>query len=88
MTAREIIMEGNEGYKFRDVIDNLTEEQILDCMEEYAKQQNGYSKEEAEQLTLESLDLGMRIRQDQLAGYSEKSGKELHKEWFEKFKKK
>ena len=46
------------------------------------------SEEEVYQLTLESLDLGMRIRQDQLNGYSEKSGKELHKEWFEQFKKK
>ena len=46
MTAREIIMEGNEGYQFRDVIDNLTEQDILDCMEEYAKQQQGYSEEE------------------------------------------
>lgn len=38
MTAREVIMEGNEGYKFRDVIDNLTEDDILDCMHEFAKQ--------------------------------------------------
>jgi hypothetical protein len=45
-SAREIIMEGNEGYQFRDVIDNLTEQDILSCMEEYAKQQQGYSKED------------------------------------------
>ena len=37
MTAREVIMDGNEGYKFIDVIDNLTEDDILDCMHEYAK---------------------------------------------------
>jgi hypothetical protein len=47
-----------------------------------------YSEEEVFELTLNALDLGMTIRQDQLKGYSEKSGKELHKEWFEKFKKK
>ena len=47
-----------------------------------------YSEEELYKLTLESLDLGMKIRQDQLNGYSEKSGKELHKEWFEQFKNK
>jgi hypothetical protein len=51
------------------------------------QQERRYSEEEVYQLTLESLDLGMRIRQDQLNGYSEKSGKELHKEWFEQFKK-
>jgi hypothetical protein len=37
MTAKEVIMEGNEGYPFRYVIDNLTEEDILDCMKEFAK---------------------------------------------------
>lgn len=47
-----------------------------------------YGEEEVYKLSLESLDLGMTIRQDQLNGYSEKSGKELHKEWFEQFKKK
>lgn len=47
-----------------------------------------YSEEEVYKLTLESLDLGMQIRQDQLNGSSDKSGKELHKEWFETFKKK
>jgi hypothetical protein len=49
---------------------------------------NKFSEEELYKLTLESLDLGMKIRQDQLNGYSEKSGKELHKEWFEQFKNK
>ena len=38
MTAKEVIMDGNEGYKFIDVIDNLTENDILDCMHEFAKQ--------------------------------------------------
>jgi len=37
MTAREIIMEGNEGYSFIDVINNLTEDQIIDCMHEYTR---------------------------------------------------
>ena len=57
----------------------------------YAKQEQDkkkFSEEELYQLTLESLNLGMRIRQDQLNGYSEKSGKELHKEWFEQNKNK
>jgi len=52
------------------------------------QQERSYSDEEVYKLTLEAIDLGMRIRQDQLSGYSEKSGKELHKEWFEQFKKK
>jgi hypothetical protein len=38
MTAREAIMEGNEGYRFRDVIDSLDEDIILMCMKEYAKE--------------------------------------------------
>ena len=49
---------------------------------------NDFSEEEVFELTLNALDLGMTIRQDQLKGYSEKSGKELHKEWFEKIKNK
>ena len=47
-----------------------------------------YSEQEVFELTLKALDLGMTIRQDQLNGYSEKSGKDSHKEWFEQFKKK
>jgi hypothetical protein len=35
-TARDFLMDGNEGQPFRDVIDNLDEDIILDCMEEYA----------------------------------------------------
>jgi hypothetical protein len=54
---------------------------------EFHQQERSYSEEEVFRLTLEALDLGMRIRQDQLNGYSEKSGKELHEEWFEQFKK-
>jgi hypothetical protein len=47
-----------------------------------------YNEEEVYKLTLDALDLGMTIRQNQLNGYSDKSGKELHKEWFEQFKNK
>jgi len=49
---------------------------------------NKYSEEEVFQLTLDALDLGMKIRQNQLNGHSDKSGKELHSEWFEQLKKK
>lgn len=38
MTARETIMLGNEGARFRDVIDNLDEDIILECMHDYAKE--------------------------------------------------
>lgn len=51
------------------------------------QQEQMYSEEDMYQLTLESLDLGMKIRQDQLNGFSDKSGKELHKEWFKQVKK-
>jgi hypothetical protein len=47
-----------------------------------------YSEEEVFRLTLDALDLGMIIRQEQLVGYTQKSGKELHLEWFEQHKKK
>lgn len=41
-----------------------------------------YTKEELFKATLEALDYGMQIRQEQLNSYSEKSGKELHEQWF------
>ena len=47
-----------------------------------------YSEEEVFRLTLDALDLGMRIRQDQLFGHTQKSGKELYEEWFDEHKKK
>lgn len=36
-TARELLMEGNEGHSFRDVIDNLDEVNIIEVIQEYAK---------------------------------------------------
>ena len=51
------------------------------------QQERMYSEKEVFELTLNALDLGMRIRQEQLMHYSEKSGRESHKEWFEQFKK-
>ena len=37
-TAREHIMHANEGDTFYNVICNLTEDQIIDAMKEYAEQ--------------------------------------------------
>jgi len=74
------------GVKSKDIINIIQQEAFIRGAK--WEQERSYSEEDLYQLTLESLDLGMRIRQDQLNGYSEKSGKELHKEWFEKFKKK
>lgn len=56
-TARDFLMDGNEGQRFRDVIDNLDEDIILDCMEEYAdyKIENSAKKNKAENL-FESLE--------------------------------
>jgi 16S rRNA C1402 N4-methylase RsmH len=36
-TARELLMDGNEGHSFRDVIDNLDEADIIEVIQEYAK---------------------------------------------------
>lgn len=82
MTAREIIMEGNEGYRFRDVIDNLTEEDILDCMEKYAKQQHGFvdgAKEQAKRMYSEEevMDIILILGKLSFANDNER------KEWFE-----
>jgi hypothetical protein len=52
------------------------------------KEERSYSEEEVFRLTLDALGLGMRIRQDQLFGHTQKSGKELHEEWFDEHKKK
>jgi hypothetical protein len=51
-TARDFLMEGNEGCHFRTVIDNLDEDIILDSMEEYAnfKVQNSAKEIKTEDL--------------------------------------
>lgn len=36
------------------------------------------------EIALEALELGMKIRQDQLLGNSDKSGKQIFDEWFDK----
>lgn len=37
MTAEACLKEGNEGYDIRTILDNLTDEQIIDCMVDFAK---------------------------------------------------
>lgn len=54
--------------------------------EDKKQEEKLYTRTQLFNATLETLELGMQIRQDQLNGYSNKSGKELHKEWFEKYK--
>lgn len=46
-----------------------------------------YSEEELFKLTLDAVNLGMTIRQNQLSGYCLESGNKLHSEWFEEIKK-
>ena len=46
-----------------------------------------YSEEELFTLTLEAVNIGMSLRQDQLNGWSDESGNGVHKAWFEQFKK-
>jgi hypothetical protein len=58
-TARDFLMDGNEGQRFRDVIDNLDEDIILDCMEEYAdyKVLNSAKKEIKTENLFDSLEI-------------------------------
>lgn len=50
------------------------------------KQEKLYTEEELFIRTLEAVNVGMRLRQDQLNGWSYESGNDTHKEWFEKIK--
>jgi hypothetical protein len=58
-TARDFLMDGNEGQPFRNVIDNLDEDIILDCMEEYAdyKILNSAEKEIKTETLFDSLEI-------------------------------
>lgn len=58
--------------------DLRTVKEMLDCK---------YSKEELFTRTLEAVNIGMVLRQNQLNGFSYESGNDVHKEWFEKIKK-
>lgn len=42
-----------------------------------------YTDKELFNATLESMNLGMVLREHQLSGWSDKSGNEVHKEWFD-----
>ena len=46
-------------------------------------QQNTYTEDEVKFLIEKSMNMGMSIRQNQLQGYSSKSGKEQLDEWFQ-----
>jgi len=53
-TAEEFIKDGNEGYNFRTVIDNLTDEQVLEAIREFAKLHvEAALKSAAEKVTME-----------------------------------
>lgn len=59
-----------------------TERDIADRIIKMA-QEGLVSRKKIFKATLNAVNLGMQIRQDQLSGYGNKSGKELHKEWFD-----
>lgn len=79
----------NAWYNYEHVEGNLYSTSFKNGFDEGAKWQarRMYTEAELYELTLKALDLGMKIRQDQLNGSCDKSGKELHKEWFEQHKK-
>lgn len=47
-SAEEIVKFGNEGYPLRDVIDNLSNEEIIGCFIEYVSQFIDLAAEQAE----------------------------------------
>ena len=72
---------GYAGYRNKVTDEWIYEDEYLNKFREVELKAR-FTKEELFKATLEALDYGMRIRQEQLNGYSEKSGKELHKKWF------
>lgn len=86
-----VFTDDNDLGGFQEVIestDSYIDRHVVMAMVETAKDKLLYDEDEMYRLTLDAVNLGMRIRQDQLSGYNtEKSGKELHQEWFDENKK-
>lgn len=72
---------GFKGYRNKYSNECIYED---DYFKLFSAENKKYTKKYLFQATLEALNLGMQIRQEQLQGFAGKSGKELHKEWFEK----
>ena len=48
------------------------------------KVKENWTKEEIKQIGLEIMNLGMKVRENQLAGFTQMSGNEFLEQWFEK----
>lgn len=54
VTPESVLKEGNEGHPLRMIIDNLTDDQILNAMQEYSDIQLSEKNKEIERLKAES----------------------------------
>lgn len=61
------------------------QKQTKQILEHYSDTDKTFSKKEVEKITREVMNLGMQIRQDQLAGCATKSGEEVRKEWWQEY---
>lgn len=80
---------GYPGYRNTETGKWIYEKEYLEkfAKKELKIEEKLYTEQELFDKTLEALGLGMKLRQDQLNGWSDKSGNEVHKEWFNTIKK-
>tara|TARA_R110000772_G_scaffold112772_2_gene217052 strand:+ start:136 stop:759 length:624 start_codon:yes stop_codon:yes gene_type:complete len=73
-------------WKYKIIIPNVKSyDDFIKGADKY--KERSYSEEELFTLTLEAVNIGMSLRQEQLNGWSDESGNDVHKVWFEQFKK-
>ena len=63
----------------QDEVNNMLDQQACRTANQLIK--NTYTREQVEKFLLDVMNLGMVVRQDQLNGYSEKSGNEILQDW-------
>jgi hypothetical protein len=86
--VRDIYIEKKEEDDTEQSTAEHIDKHLVEALVTVAKDKMLYNEDEVYQLTLDAVNLGMTIRQDQLNGTNtEKSGKELHQEWFNEKKK-
>jgi hypothetical protein len=67
-------------FKIRSMKNDNTEDKALNK----TNVRNSFSYEEVQKIALDVMNLGMSLRQDQLKGWTDKSGNEVLKEYMDK----
>ena len=80
---QNIVFEDLSDDEYNSLTNKIYYQELLSKNQEKYDEKYHILQKILKEFGLKALELGMNIRQNQLSGYSDKSGKEIYNEWFD-----